>query len=52
MPTFTKGLKKNKNKDLIRSLYLSRPKNIDSTMARAKVHMLTDEGLDLSEDEE
>lgn len=52
MTTFTKGLKKRKNKNLVRSLYLNPPEDFNSTMAWAKDFMLANEALDSSKDKE
>lgn len=52
MVAFIAGLRKNKNKDLIRSLYLTPPEDFDSTMRKAKDHMLAEEALDSSNNEE
>lgn len=52
MAAFTKGLKNNKNEELVRSLYLNPPENFDVAMSRANDNMLADEALDSSEEEE
>lgn len=52
MVAFTADLKKSKNKDPIRLLYLTPPENFDSIMRRAKNYILADEALDSSDNEE
>lgn len=52
MAAFTKGLKSNRNDELVRSLYLNPPKDFNAPMSRVKVYMLTDETLDSFEEDE
>lgn len=52
MTAFTKGLKNNKNKELVRSLYLNLSENFNATMSWAKDYMLSMEALDSAEEED
>lgn len=48
MATFTNGLK---DKDLIKSLYIEPPEDLDKIMDHAKTYMLSNEALRSSDDE-
>lgn len=52
MIAFIMVLRKRKNMDLVREAYLNPPKDFDFAMARFKDHMITNEALDSSDDEE